>query len=302
MTSTTHDERLIVTPGEPGGRGGPEGLDGDGLEGPQRRRPRLFTVLTVVIGGLALAAGAWYVSQALVKPGGQSVGELPLLVADTAPVKIRPEDPGGAEVANRDKYVYKSLEGEPSEQPVEQLLPAPEEPMAKPVDSGPLIEPLPGVSLEAMWAKPAPEPAPTPKAAPAIEQPSSVEKETLAPPEQAAPESATTGTESLLSETAPALVKDTAGVATAETAVGTIWIQLAAMRDQPTATAEWARLMKGFPTVLGTLERRTERADLGAKGVWFRVQAGPFDDPAKAAAACKALAAQGGSCKVVEPG
>ena len=59
MTSTTHDERLIPTPGERSGPGGPDELDGGDPDGPPRRKPRAFTALAVIVGGLALAAGAW---------------------------------------------------------------------------------------------------------------------------------------------------------------------------------------------------------------------------------------------------
>lgn len=316
MTSTTHDERLVPTPGERSGPGGPGELDGgDPEEGPPRRRPRLFTTLAVIAGGLALAAGAWYVSQALIKPGGQSSGELPLLVADTSPVKVRPEDPGGAEIPNRDKYVYKSLEGEPSEAPVEQLLPAPEEPMAKPVDTGPPLEPLANVALEAMWAKPAPKAEPPGQAAPTAEPPaSSVEREILTPPEPPPAEGAAAGAGTSSADGAPVPVAeaparapaesasaDNAALGAVEPAAGGIWIQLAALRDESAIEAEWARLVKRHPAVLGTLERRVERVDLGAKGIWYRVQAGAFSDRPSADAACRTLLGQGGSCKVVKP-
>lgn len=308
MTSTTRDERLIATPGEQRDRDGSDGLEGGDPGAPRRGGPRLFTTFSVIVGVLALAAGGWYVSRALIEPGGQSTGELPLLVADTTPVKARPEDPGGAEIPNRDKYVYKSLDGDTAEQPVEQLLPAPEEPMAKPVDNGPLLEPLANTSLETMWARPAPEAPPAAEALPAVEQPSSIERETLSPPEQTAPEGGASEPRAPKADAPPkqseapvAASGQAPKEASLSPAAGGFWLQIAALGDEGAVGTEWKRLTKRFPAVLGKRERRVERVDLGAKGIWFRVHAGPWADRRGAAAACRSMVEQGGACKVIGP-
>lgn len=273
MTSTTRDERLIPTPGE--GPGGPDELGGEAPEGPRRPRVRGTTTLLVIVGALAVGAGAWYVNHVLSRPGSPSPAELPLLVGDTSPVKVRPESPGGADIPNRDKYVYKSLEGEPAEQPAEQLLPAPEEPLPKPVDNGPPIEPLANIPLDQMWSKPEAAAPPT----------QSLEK----PPEKPG------------ADASPLPTKQDVEIAAVAPANGGVWLQLGAVRDEAGAKAEWARLYKRFPDVLEKLDRRSIPADLGAKGIWLRLQVGPYADAAAADAACRTLAARGASCKIVKP-
>jgi cell division septation protein DedD len=71
------------------------------------------------------------------------------------------------------------------------------------------------------------------------------------------------------------------------------------MRDAPSAVAAWQKLKQQHAQVLGGLSPTFERADLGDKGVYHRVQAGPFADRAAAAAACAALKAAKQDCVVV---
>jgi hypothetical protein len=62
--------------------------------------------------------------------------------------------------------------------------------------------------------------------------------------------------------------------------------RLAAYAHRPAAEAAWARLKAAHPQALSGLPVRFEDADLGAKGVWTRVQAGPFPTQERAAAVC----------------
>lgn len=52
-----------------------------------------------------------------------------------------------------------------------------------------------------------------------------------------------------------------------------IYIQLGSYRDLNAAKADWAKLQKKFPQSIGKMTMHTERADLGAKGVFHRLQA-----------------------------
>jgi hypothetical protein len=76
-----------------------------------------------------------------------------------------------------------------------------------------------------------------------------------------------------------------AGGAAAETAGG--WVaQLAAFPTRDAAEGAWAKLKASHPDVLGGLSARFESVDLGGRGVWTRVQAGPFPSRSEAAAVC----------------
>lgn len=79
-------------------------------------------------------------------------------------------------------------------------------------------------------------------------------------------------------------------------------IQLGAARSSDEAGREWGRLQRAAPDVLGVLTLRVQRADLGgSKGVFYRVQAGPFSDEAGAASACAKLKGVQIDCLTVKP-
>ena len=292
MASTTHDGRLIPDPDERIGEAGPDALGEDDRPPPRRRRG--LAAAGVIVGAVAIAAGVWYVTQKLSDPAGESAGELPLLIAETEPVKIKPKDPGGAEIPNRGTYVYKTLENEPQQQPVEQLLPAPEEPLPKPVDTGPKLDPVASVTLGETW-KPEPPAAETTADLTALLERAAGEGE-------AAPEAETAPSETP-AETAnvPAVEPEVIEVPASSPETEGTWLQVAALQEQADVDTEWARLVKRYPQALGTAQRRVVPADLGARGLWYRVQAGPFANLPAAEAACRSIAAAGGACQVVKP-
>jgi len=77
-------------------------------------------------------------------------------------------------------------------------------------------------------------------------------------------------------------------------------LQLGAFESQELANGAWAGFRARF-SVLGQLTPDILRADLGAKGVVFRLRAGPFADRTAAVDACTQLKAAGGNCFVAAP-
>lgn len=67
--------------------------------------------------------------------------------------------------------------------------------------------------------------------------------------------------------------------------------QLAAFPSREAAESGWSRLKEAHPDVLGRLTARFEPVDLGGRGVWTRVQAGPFPSRNAAAAVCSGIGA-----------
>lgn len=82
-------------------------------------------------------------------------------------------------------------------------------------------------------------------------------------------------------------------------AAGSYYIQLGSVRDQAQAQSEWARLARRAPEVLGGRQPIAKRADLGMKGVFYRLQAGPYPDRADAVRACDQMRSHGQGCLVV---
>ena len=75
---------------------------------PPKRRLGLKAFIFLVVA----AAGAWsYYGDQLIQlwRGGQ--GDIPLIKADPGPVKVRPVNPGGLQVPDRDKLVYDRMHG-----------------------------------------------------------------------------------------------------------------------------------------------------------------------------------------------
>lgn len=66
-------------------------------------------------------------------------------------------------------------------------------------------------------------------------------------------------------------------------------IQLASLRSADQAAKEWKRLQEAHPAILAGLDFHVEEADLGERGVFYRVQAGPFQSRSEALASCDAL-------------
>jgi cell division septation protein DedD len=85
------------------------------------------------------------------------------------------------------------------------------------------------------------------------------------------------------------------------TADSGIRLQLASVPNESDVDGEWKRLRKRIGAPLENLELHVERADLGTKGVFYRLQAGPFADRSAAAAACQDIKAAGGDCLIVGP-
>ena len=80
-----------------------------------------------------------------------------------------------------------------------------------------------------------------------------------------------------------------------------IRLQLASVPNEADVDGEWKRLRKRIGSPLANLELHVERADLGSKGIFYRLQAGPFADRAAAAATCQDIKAAGGDCLIVGP-
>ena len=99
-----------------------------------------------------------------------------------------------------------------------------------------------------------------------------------------------------------AVAPPTAGPAPATPAAGPGYqIQLASVLSEQAALAEWGRIKGKNKDILGAYSPFVTRADLGEKGVFYRLRAGPLADKAAAEALCSSLAAANVGCIVVKP-
>ena len=251
-----------------------------------------------ITAGIALAAvavfgvGIWFAYDQGVKRGAS--GAPPLIRADQSPAKVAPDNPGGMQVPNQDKQIFERLGGnQPQNGQVERLLPPPERPIASAPAAGPANGGNASVASSASGGNAAPTagPAVTVQNRPAANAQQSAQQP--APPAQSGAPAATPA-----ATPAPARTQAPAPATTAA-AGGTARVQLASLPEQAQAQATWTQLQRKFPAELGGLSPSFERVDLGARGIYFRLQAGPLRDRAAAQALCEKLSAAKQGCLVV---
>ena len=80
-------------------------------------------------------------------------------------------------------------------------------------------------------------------------------------------------------------------------AAGGTLVQLAAVDTEAAAQAEWQRLAKRMPDVLGDRRAVVQRAERDGHAVW-RVRTGGFADIADATGFCARVRAKGGACAI----
>ena len=85
----------------------------------------------------------------------------------------------------------------------------------------------------------------------------------------------------------------------AKTPTDSYRLQLASLRDRSSASNEGVRLKSRFGELLGDKDLVLESADLGSRGVFHRVQLGPFGSRDHASLTCSDLKALGQDCLVV---
>jgi cell division protein FtsN len=78
-------------------------------------------------------------------------------------------------------------------------------------------------------------------------------------------------------------------------------LQVGAFPNRALADEAFDKFMVRYGSAVGIVSPNIQEADLGEKGVWYRLRIGPFADKAAANAACDAIKAQGGSCFAATP-
>lgn len=278
-----------------------------------RRGRRLLAIAVAVIafGGFA---GLIYYAYSKGREAGSS-GIAPIIRAGDGPTKVRPDQPGGMQVPDQDKEVYSRIGPEQGSggQRVENLLPPPEQPLPR-TALRQVPEPPPGAMLGPATAPPLPPPPPiagvgTPQgldtgpaatpspAPPAASAPPAPPAPPQAPAARATPPSKAAAPPRAASP-APQRPPQTAAIAPA---AGSYRVQLVALRSEEAALAEWDKLKKANPDLFNGLNPNVVRVDLGAKGVYYRLQVGPLAGEPQATDLCEKAKSRKLGCIVVRP-
>ena len=211
-----------------------------------RHRPRYRGALVAIaalllIGGVA--GGVWFAYQQGLRHASvaNAAGDVPLIRADERPTKVKPENPGGMEVPDRDKLIYTQKRAA-----VEHLLPPPEKPMARPgaspaVPASDASQPRPGLAASNAAANAPPgQPAQAP----------------VKPGPAAAP----------------------AGKPATPQKAGGLRVQLGTVHSEEAARQEWDRIKRANPDLLGSISVTPARAETEDKGTLYRLVSGPVAD------------------------
>lgn len=146
-----------------------------------------------------------------------------------------------------------------------QPAPAPQQPT---VAAEPAMPPMPmPQATQAPAAAPAAEPAPAPQPVAADPQPVAA---IPAKPKVAA------------ADAAPASAKPSQYV-----------VQVGSKQNQTEALATFADMQQKYPSLLASYRPMVQKADLGSKGVWYRLRIGPIVDKTAATKLCTQLKSQG---------
>ncbi|OYY39884.1 MAG: hypothetical protein B7Y08_21440 [Rhodospirillales bacterium 24-66-33] len=250
-----------------------------------RRRGQILTVMVSVAAVASFGSVVWWAHNQDVKAGGR--GLEPLVVqAPTTPARIKPENAGGLVPPNQDKEVFNRISpGTVPAQP-EKLLPVAVTPKLPP--NGLPLPAAPKETETAATRTPTPLQPVSTTTAPAIAEP----KVPANPPNMQPATTTPTTTES--GPSIASLIENMSGP------TGGWRIQVASVKNEDVAKSTWARLQSAHGEQLSKLRMQAVRVDLGDRGVWYRVQAGPLDEK-QAHSVCASLKARKADCVSVPP-
>lgn len=265
-------------------------------------------VALVVAGILGFTSYAWYTDKFAIS---KKDAEAPVIMADKSPVRYKPKDPGGMRIPNRDKVVYNAISGDEELPKVIRLSPSNEAPIDREsikkgeVNVAQLLN-----EIEANMPK---EEASSKKKTEEKKR----EVVIIHPNEEREPEKLIVKQE-LASKSLSVLDGDFTRIqeenikivpvprAKLESMISAnedkskFKIQLGSYRTRAEVDNSWNILKNKYPEILGEWKLYMEKADLGDKGVFYRLQAGGFSGESKARRICQQLTEKKQGCFVVK--
>jgi hypothetical protein len=243
---------------------------------------RMGVIAAGVVGVVLLGVGGYALM-------GHRAHGIPVVEADSRPIRVRPDNPGGNMVEGAEEQV---MGGHGSGQA---------DAMAPPVEA-----PAPQALRAEIQAarQPAPTAVPTPAPAAPVATPAGQAEDPALPPAQrislsvppvtappavsAVPENASAGRAAARPNVAngPPLVSP-----------GGMQVQLGALDSEQAALGEWQRLTHRMPDLLGQRHPAVVRSEHAGKPVW-RLRTGGFTDIASATAFCSQVRSKGVGCAI----
>jgi hypothetical protein len=200
---------------------------------------------------------------------------IPVVEADPRPLRVKPDNPGGLQVAGANDEILSGDSGPQNGR----LAPPPETP-------------------EPQALRPQPEPQPL---SPGKPEPLAAAPVTAAPGASLAPVTAVPAEHKLVpaAERKPAATaeKKQATPQAAATPAHPPEVQIAALGSEEAARAEWDRLVKRMPELLKGRSPSVSKTEHDGHAFW-RLRTGGFSDIAQATTFCERMRAKGGGCSI----
>jgi hypothetical protein len=264
---------------------------------------RVLIVVGLFLGFVAVA-WAWAFHRGPEADG----GGVPLLSADSQPTREKPTDPGGMKVVDIDPLSYDSGRAPPK---IENILPAPEKPMAPPPPPAPAPKAAAPATMPSTTAATAVPTAPAatsnaPTARSVAAKTGAQARRPVAQSEQPAPKVAVAPMAWAIAPPSakpqPPKMRPVAlreepkpEPRPAPVAAGNYRVQLASLRSAADAHGSAAKLRSRFGDVLGAVGFDVVTVDLPGRGTYYRVMTGPMSQGA-AARICDTLRERGAAC------
>ncbi len=264
-------------------------LEDEEDEDAERSRLPLLIVAGLVV--LAAFAGVvWLAYNQGVERG--TAGTSRIIAPPEGPIRTEPA-PSVNQNALADAQIYNTPATPEQTAQNSRLAPAapvtPPAAITPPAGNTPRVRPATDVA-----PTPAAPPAPTPAPARPAATPPAVAQVAPPPPAPARPAAAPAPAPAIVAQAAP----PPPAPAAAPPAARGFFLQLGAYENEMLAQSGWRTFQTRYSQIAGSLGQDIQRADLGARGIWYRLRAGPFADRASAVTACEKLKEIGGNCFV----
>lgn len=209
--------------------------------------------------------------------------DTPIIRADAQDFKKKPDEQGGFQVPNQDKRLFDTIDKNDRSKELVVNLTTEDDTVKKVSDTGPTdLRPGRGATTDDVTTKPTPTPSPTSTPTPEpVLTPTPVPTRT-ARVEPSLPISPVDGSDGSV-QFDPA---------------GNYLVQIMALRDVESAEKAWSQLVEANPSLFAGAQMDIQRADLGARGIFYRLRASAFADRADADAFCESLKQRNQSCIV----
>lgn len=265
----------------------------DPIEDEEDERSRLPLLIVIALLVVAAFFGVvWLAYNQGIESG--RAGGPQIVQAAPGPVKTAPETSANGQTPYAGLKVYDQPVPPDEEAEASNLAPPPAP--TSPIMETPQLSPSPTIRLGEHPA--GPPAAAAPKPAPAAPPPVAV-----AAAQQTAPV-ATAPPRALPVPAAPAVAAPKSVVASTPASSaggGSAMLQIGAYTSEDVAKSAWTSFQARHAATVAGATLNIQRADLGDKGVWYRLRVGPFADKSAAASVCEKLKAEGAGCFAAAP-